>query len=280
LIILIKIVNHFPVLAKLATLIEKKVEKVREDEKDKRQDLYTLATSYCGLLKGRASQFLKDSDFHLVHEKVSQIKNIVDNKSDVTKNNQSIKKKDEDTVPEAKTPPLPVIKVINGTSSTEWVEAEKKIIDNKVKTEKRPIKITNTEKVNEKVIIQENITETLKEDKSDESNEKKREKRQRDDNIDRVKDSYTDVSKTQILTAGPGSQPANNHNKVQIPRINLSQISINIVDVASNGSHTADEKDIKRKKLDTSPITKVRTEVWSQHNHNSIPPDIHKPNNK
>lgn len=29
----------------------------------------------------------------------------------------------------------------------EWVEAEKKIIDNKAKTEKRPIKITNTEKV-------------------------------------------------------------------------------------------------------------------------------------
>lgn len=72
LIILIKIVNHFPVLAKLATLIEKKVEKVREDEKDKRQDLYTLATSYCGLLKGRASQFLKDSDFHQVNEKVKQ----------------------------------------------------------------------------------------------------------------------------------------------------------------------------------------------------------------
>jgi len=50
------------------------------------------------------------------------------------------------------------------------------------------------------------------------------------------------VAKTQILTAGPGSQPANNHNKVQIPRINLSQISICIVDVASNGSHTAEEK--------------------------------------
>jgi len=29
----------------------------------------------------------------------------------------------------------------------EWVEAEKKIIDNKAKTEKRPIKITNAEKV-------------------------------------------------------------------------------------------------------------------------------------
>lgn len=29
----------------------------------------------------------------------------------------------------------------------EWVEAEKKIIDNKVKTDKRPIKIPNNEKI-------------------------------------------------------------------------------------------------------------------------------------
>ena len=50
------------------------------------------------------------------------------------------------------------------------------------------------------------------------------------------------MSKTQTLTAGPGGQPANNHNKVQIPRINLPQISICILDVASNGSHNADEK--------------------------------------
>ena len=42
----------------------------------------------------------------------------------------------------------------------------------------------------EKVIVQENITEVLKEEKFDESNEKKRDKRQRDDNVDRVKDSY------------------------------------------------------------------------------------------
>lgn len=86
-----------------------------------------------------------------------------------------------------------------------------------MKTEKRPIKITNAEKVkwvyklnflkfkivililffwqsfSEKIIIQDNITETLKEEKYDESNEKKREKRQRDDNIDRVKDSYVSL---------------------------------------------------------------------------------------
>lgn len=47
---------------------------------------------------------------------ISQVKNI-DNKSELTKNNQSIKN-EEDAIPEAKTPPLPIIKAINGTSTT------------------------------------------------------------------------------------------------------------------------------------------------------------------
>lgn len=47
---------------------------------------------------------------------MSQTKNIVDNKSDVTKSNQSIKKKEEDKIPDAKTPPpLPIMKAMNGT---------------------------------------------------------------------------------------------------------------------------------------------------------------------
>jgi len=50
------------------------------------------------------------------------------------------------------------------------------------------------------------------------------------------------VTKGQVLTASPGGQPANSHSKVQIPRNNSAQISVSVVDVASNGSHTAEEK--------------------------------------
>jgi len=50
------------------------------------------------------------------------------------------------------------------------------------------------------------------------------------------------VTKAQVLTAGPGCQPVNSHSKVQIPRINSAQVSVSVVDVASNGSHTAEEK--------------------------------------
>ncbi|XP_063708097.1 THO complex subunit 2 [Culicoides brevitarsis] len=69
LIILMKILPHFPVLSKLSQIIEKKVEKVREEEKNKRQDLFILASSYIGQLKAKSSQMMRESDFHQVAEK-------------------------------------------------------------------------------------------------------------------------------------------------------------------------------------------------------------------
>uniref|UniRef100_A0A182J8B0 THO complex subunit 2 n=1 Tax=Anopheles atroparvus TaxID=41427 RepID=A0A182J8B0_ANOAO len=69
LIILMRILPHFPVLAKLSQIIEKKVEKVREEEKNQRQDLFVLASSYIGQLKARAAQMMLESDFHQVTEK-------------------------------------------------------------------------------------------------------------------------------------------------------------------------------------------------------------------
>ncbi|XP_046395429.1 THO complex subunit 2 isoform X2 [Ischnura elegans] len=72
LIILIKILPHFPVLPKLVQIIEKKIEKVREEEKSQRQDLFILATSYSGHLKAKSSSMIKESDFHQVPEKPSK----------------------------------------------------------------------------------------------------------------------------------------------------------------------------------------------------------------
>lgn len=73
LIILIKILPYFPALAKLSQCIERCIEKVKEDEKNHRQDLYTLATSYIGQLKARASHMIREGDFHIVNEKAVSI---------------------------------------------------------------------------------------------------------------------------------------------------------------------------------------------------------------
>ncbi|XP_063232661.1 THO complex subunit 2 isoform X1 [Bacillus rossius redtenbacheri] len=72
LIILIKILPHFPVLSKLSQIIERKIEKVKEEEKNQRQDLYILATSYIGQLKSKATAMIKENDFHQVSEKPSK----------------------------------------------------------------------------------------------------------------------------------------------------------------------------------------------------------------
>lgn len=53
-------------LVKLAQIIEKAIEKVQQEEKNQRQDLYILAMSYGGHLKAKAPTMVKDSDFHQV----------------------------------------------------------------------------------------------------------------------------------------------------------------------------------------------------------------------
>ncbi len=44
--VLIKIVPYYPKVFHLSIALEKRLEKILEEEKDKRQDLYTLALGY------------------------------------------------------------------------------------------------------------------------------------------------------------------------------------------------------------------------------------------
>ena len=59
-------------LAKLSQILERKVEKVREEERGQRQDLHVLATSYSGQLKARAASMIRESDFHHVGDKAGK----------------------------------------------------------------------------------------------------------------------------------------------------------------------------------------------------------------
>lgn len=69
--VLFKILPHFPVIHNLAGVIEKRIEKVCEQEKNQRKDLYIIATSYKGQLKARKPNLMKEHDFHLVKGKPS-----------------------------------------------------------------------------------------------------------------------------------------------------------------------------------------------------------------
>lgn len=72
LIILIRILPYFPILSKLAQIIEKRVEKVINEERNQRQDLFTLATSYIGQLKNKSNDMIREADFHQVSDKPSK----------------------------------------------------------------------------------------------------------------------------------------------------------------------------------------------------------------
>ena len=62
--ILTKILHYFPMVQSLGTALEKRVEKVRNEEKDKRQDLYALAMGYAGQLKSRKQYMVPENQFH------------------------------------------------------------------------------------------------------------------------------------------------------------------------------------------------------------------------
>lgn len=69
LIILMRILPIFPVLSKLSQILEKYVTRVIEEEKNHRQDLFVLASSYIGQLKSKANDMVKEADFHLASDK-------------------------------------------------------------------------------------------------------------------------------------------------------------------------------------------------------------------
>jgi THO complex subunit 2 len=71
--IILKIIqNHFPIIEKTENVIHKRVERVRDEEKNKREDLNALANSYLSVLKQKEKNLINECDFHQVNEKASE----------------------------------------------------------------------------------------------------------------------------------------------------------------------------------------------------------------
>jgi THO complex subunit 2 len=62
------ILSCFPAIVNLANVIDKRIEKVKRDEKNNRNDLYVLANSYSGRLRAKKSKLLQEKDFHQVRK--------------------------------------------------------------------------------------------------------------------------------------------------------------------------------------------------------------------
>ncbi|EDV24606.1 uncharacterized protein TRIADDRAFT_56575 [Trichoplax adhaerens] len=65
LIIMTKIVQYFPVIDNLGKALKTRLDKLQKDEKDKRPDLYALATGYAGRFLSKVSQLIPEEKFYV-----------------------------------------------------------------------------------------------------------------------------------------------------------------------------------------------------------------------
>ncbi|XP_064083683.1 THO complex subunit 2-like isoform X2 [Macrobrachium nipponense] len=71
------ILSRFPAITNLAAVIEKRIEKVKNQEKNRRNDLYVLANSYSGRLKAAKSTLMPETDFHIVPKRTPPANKVV-----------------------------------------------------------------------------------------------------------------------------------------------------------------------------------------------------------
>ncbi|KAL5011569.1 hypothetical protein ScPMuIL_010120 [Solemya velum] len=65
LIVLTKIISHYPRIMQFGQALERRVDRLRQEEKDKRPDIYALAIGYSGQLKMRKPTWVPESEFHM-----------------------------------------------------------------------------------------------------------------------------------------------------------------------------------------------------------------------
>ena len=70
--VLNKILPEFPVVLNLAQALEKRILKVKEEEKTVRPDLYALAMGYSAQLNSRRNTFIAEEKFHHVEKKAAE----------------------------------------------------------------------------------------------------------------------------------------------------------------------------------------------------------------
>jgi len=79
--------SSFPAIVNLANVVDKRIEKVKKEERNVRNDLYVLANSYSGRLRSKKSALLQEKDFHQVRRP--------DDKRNGVKAEDEVKKEDK-----------------------------------------------------------------------------------------------------------------------------------------------------------------------------------------
>ncbi|XP_055886655.1 THO complex subunit 2-like [Biomphalaria glabrata] len=62
---LTKILPHFPRMTQIGMAIERQVDKLSKEEKDKRPDIYALVIGYAGQSKSKKPTWVQETEFHI-----------------------------------------------------------------------------------------------------------------------------------------------------------------------------------------------------------------------
>ncbi|XP_042869618.1 THO complex subunit 2-like [Penaeus japonicus] len=155
------ILQRFPVISNLAAVIEKRIEKVKNEERNRRNDLYVLANSYSGRLKAAKPNLMPETDFHIVPKRpqASKVVNGASEKSSSTTTND-VKSSGEVVEHNEKIVKMETSEATNGEleakedrdpkeskkESASKVSKEKKETSDKRRSEEREIKKEEKEK--------------------------------------------------------------------------------------------------------------------------------------
>ncbi|KAL5112274.1 THO complex subunit 2 [Taenia crassiceps] len=69
LIVLTRILPHYPKIGQFGSAVERRVNKLKEEEKDRRPDLKVMAFSYAGVLRPLKANWVSEEEFHEVEQK-------------------------------------------------------------------------------------------------------------------------------------------------------------------------------------------------------------------
>ncbi|ELU01720.1 hypothetical protein CAPTEDRAFT_223841 [Capitella teleta] len=193
LIVLIKILPHYPKVDKLGNALVRRIDRVYEEEKSKRPDISALALGYGGQLKAKEGTWIPDGKFHKKIDSGSKI-NIGSGKATPSKNSE--KKSDKKSDDGKK----------EGEKKEEKAKAKKEASEarEKVKRKERDAAATAKEEPPAKV-----KKESVAEEKS---REKKEGHRPSSDASSSARQDDRDLKRRKVDVASKSSKEANDHD--------------------------------------------------------------------
>ncbi|XP_063912789.1 THO complex subunit 2 isoform X2 [Zophobas morio] len=263
LIILIKIIPFFPVLQKVGQFIEKRIEKVRDEEKNNRQDLFTLSSSYLGLLKQRiiSGHMVKESDFHILVEKEKVVKGH-DSKSDSGSNKHNGEVKEDSNKEKAdKKAKVEDLKVVSRTSQGSQGSGDYNTWERSERTYK--------EEPREKHRREEKRDDFDKERERDKRRERKEEKIAKQEERQYREERYTEISPKEEIRYSSDRQVdryyeergGHYYREVRDEReIGLSGGNNGSTSMGRHSQEPETDRDVKRRKMDGSSLKSSKHE--------------------